>query len=183
MCYVPRSGCEHELRWRRPLKETIELNGQELTALLDSGSNQTLVHRDYVSPQIICNTETVPICCVHGDEKPYPTADVYVKVLGQTYLLNVGVPDTLESPVVLGNDLPVFFDLLGSIKTCNQVPTRARAKSSVQHGGEMDCTLRSLPFSDAKVETGPDKSRKSRRQGRQDIFLQTVVSPTGLLTP
>ncbi|CAL8247854.1 unnamed protein product [Merluccius merluccius] len=25
----------------------------------------------------------VPICCVHGDEKPYPTADIYLEIEGQ----------------------------------------------------------------------------------------------------
>lgn len=37
----------------------------------------------------------------HGDEKYYPTAEVYLKVQGQSYLLNVGLADSLPFPVVL----------------------------------------------------------------------------------
>ncbi len=105
MCYVPRRKCEPELRWRQPLKGTsVEINGQDLRALIDTGSNQTRVHRQHVPPQAICTIETVPICFVHGDEKPYPTADVYVKVQGQTYLLNVGLTDNSPFPVVLRHE-------------------------------------------------------------------------------
>lgn len=63
-----------------------KVNGITLRALLDSGSDQTLVHRKLVPPHIISNRDTMPICCIHGDEKPYPTADVYIKIDGQIYL-------------------------------------------------------------------------------------------------
>lgn len=76
----------------------------------------------------ICTLETIPICCVHGDEKPYPTADIYIEVQDQAYLLNVGVADTLPFPVVLGHDLPVLFDLLNPGRSCNVAVTRAQAK-------------------------------------------------------
>ncbi|XP_051793889.1 uncharacterized protein LOC110946664 [Acanthochromis polyacanthus] len=175
MCYVPRENCETELKWRQPLKETlVEINGQDLRALIDTGSNQTLVHRQYVSPQAICSTETVPIRCVHGDEKPYPTADVYVKVQGQTYLLNVGVTNNLPFPVVLGHDLPVLLDLIHPSQMCNVALTRAQAKTARAHSGETDCTLSSLPFYDAEVEAEPGKPRKSRRQRRQEKFQHTA---------
>jgi len=174
VCYAPRKKCEPGPQVRQALKETlVEINGRNLRALIDTGSNQTLVHRRYIPPQAVCTIETVPICCVHGDEKPYPTADVYVKVQGQTYLLNVGVTDNLPFPVVLGHDLPVLLDLIQPSSICSMALTRAQARASTSHSGETDCTLCSLPFYDAEVEAEPGKSRKSRRQRRQEKFYHT----------
>lgn len=72
--------------------------------------------------------DSIPICCVHGDEKSYSTADLYVKVDGNTYLLNVGAVDNLPFPAVLGRGLPVLFDLLESDQSrkSNVVVTRAQ---------------------------------------------------------
>lgn len=39
---------------------------------------------------------------------------MFIKVNGQTYLLNIGVVDNLPYAAVLGRDLPVLFDLLES---------------------------------------------------------------------
>ena len=113
MSFVPRPHIEHVRKDDQSIKMTlIEVNGRIIKALLDSGSSQTLVHRKFVPPNIISTRDTIPICCVHGDEKSYSTADMYIKVEGQTYLLNIGVVDNLPYPVVLGRDLPVLFDLL-----------------------------------------------------------------------
>lgn len=65
---------------------------------------------------------------MYGDEKPYPTADIYIEVQRQPYLLNVGVADKLSFSVVLGSDLPVLFDLLHQSQSCNVAVTRAQAK-------------------------------------------------------
>ncbi len=140
-------------------------------ALIDTGSTQTLVQCRYVSPHSICSTETIPICCAHGDERHYPTADVYIKVQGQTYLLNVGVIDNLPFPVILGDDLPVLIDLLQP-KSCNVALTRAQAKKS----GEREPTLSALPFYNAGIDLEPAKERKSRRQRRLEKFQHTAVS-------
>lgn len=81
---------------------SVEINGDTLKALIDTGSTQTHVHRQFVPLNSINMTETIPVCCVHGDEKPYPTADLYIKVQGQVYFLNIGVADNLPFPVILG---------------------------------------------------------------------------------
>lgn len=52
------------------------------------------------------------IRCVHGDEKPYPTAEIYVIVGGQTYLLTVTLVPTLPYPAVLGHDVPTLVTLI-----------------------------------------------------------------------
>ena len=91
---------------------------------------------------------------MHGDKKPYPTADMYIEVQGQPYLLNIGVVDNLSFPVVLGRDLLVLFDLLHQPQSCNLAVTRAQAKL----GDEPSVTLRALPFYDADLDVQPGKS-------------------------
>ncbi|XP_054907856.1 uncharacterized protein LOC129373795 [Poeciliopsis prolifica] len=154
MCFVPREN--HVLnRQNQPLMETtVGIEGQKVKALIDTGSTQTLVHRRYVPPHIICTSETIPICCVHGDEKQYPTADIYMRVQGHVYLLKVGVMDALPFPVVLGNDLPILPDLVNGFKMCNVVLTRSQAKTF----GEDESSLRALPFFGAEIEEGQTKN-------------------------
>ncbi|KAL0178548.1 hypothetical protein M9458_027442, partial [Cirrhinus mrigala] len=144
------------------LMTTVEVNGRELAALIDTGSDQTLVHLKYIPPALLSFTEKA-VCCVHGDEKLLPTAEVFVKVRGQTFLLEVGVAEHVPFPVVLGHDLPVLWDLLQLVPTCNMVVTRAKASK----GEEREQFLGTLPFYNVDVEVcGSAKPRKSRRQKR-----------------
>ncbi|XP_057693505.1 uncharacterized protein LOC130916648 [Corythoichthys intestinalis] len=173
MGFVPREetqqvGAKHNLQER-----FVELNGRTLKALIDTGSTQTLVRRKYVPPYSICTSETVPICCVHVDEKEYPTTDVYLTVNGQTYLLNVGVADNLPFPVILWGDLPVLIDLLPHPQ-CNVVVTRAQSKQSE----EIVSDLRALPFYNVEFSTERAKEHKSKRQKRREKFRGTAVTHT-----
>lgn len=176
MCCVLQTQEEPELKKVQFIKmKNIEVNGIMLKALLDSGSDQTLVHRKFVPPTIISSEDTIPICCVHGDEKRYSTADMYIKVDRQTYLLNIGVIDSLPFPAVLGRDLPVLFDLLESDQSrkCNVVVTRAQATKSSDYSE----TLCALPFYNEELETAPGKSRETHRQRWQEKFQHAVVKP------
>ncbi|XP_037831815.1 uncharacterized protein LOC119617061 isoform X2 [Kryptolebias marmoratus] len=169
MCFVPRQSVDSKVAFG--LRTTsIEVEGKQLKALIDSGSTQTLVHRDFV-PVNKVNVETIPVRCIHGDELSYPTADLYIKVQGQLYLLNIGVAENLPFPAVLGQDLPVLCDLLNSDNMCNIALTRSQAKK----GEEYQQPLCALPFYDADLETILGKSRKSRKQRRQEKFQHTVV--------
>ncbi|XP_038147858.1 uncharacterized protein LOC119787881 [Cyprinodon tularosa] len=169
MCFVPRKSVDSKVPFG--LRTTsIEVEGKQLKALIDSGSTQTLVHRDFV-PANKVNVETIPVRCVHGHELLYPTAELYIKVQGQLYLLNIGVAENLPFPVVLGQDLPVLCDLLNFNNMCNAALTRSQASKRE----EFLQPLCALPFYDADLETTPGKSRKSRRQRRQEKFQHSVV--------
>uniref|UniRef100_A0A8C6KQE2 Gypsy retrotransposon integrase-like protein 1 n=1 Tax=Nothobranchius furzeri TaxID=105023 RepID=A0A8C6KQE2_NOTFU len=172
MCFVPRGNHAPNPMNQLLVETTVEIDGQKVKALIDTGSTQSLVQRRYVSPAHICTSETIPICCVHGDEKWYPTADVYMKVQGHVYLLNVGVMDRLPFPVVLGNDLPVLTDLINDPKMCNVAITLSQLKTP----REDDPSLRALPFFGAEIEAGPTREQKSRRQRKRDKFKHTTVS-------
>lgn len=91
---------------------------------------------------------------MYGDEKPYPTADIYIEVQRQPYLLNVGVADKLSFPVVLGSDLPVLFDLLHQSQSCNVAVTRAQAKLV----NEPSLSLSTLPFYDSHLDVQPGRT-------------------------
>ncbi len=142
----------------------VEINGEKLTALIDTGSDQTLVGRKFISPSLISTVNKLPICCVHGDERLLPTANVYVKIEDQTYLVEVGVTDNLSFPVILGRDIPVLLELLHPTQQCHMVVTRAKANQSEETGH----TLSTLPFFNVEIEAGVPKRRKTRREKRQE---------------
>ncbi|XP_026010619.1 uncharacterized protein LOC113013700 [Astatotilapia calliptera] len=178
MCFAPRSNADPEQESDKSIKMSqIEVNGVLLNALLDSGSSRSLIHSDFAPPNIVRTSDTISICFVHGDEKRYPTADIYIKVQDQMYLLNVGVVNSLPYSVVLGRDLPVLFDLLESEQTeeCNVAVTRAQAKQVSTHSE----ILSALPFFNEEFETTVVKPRKTRRQRRQEKFK---FSPVDTLT-
>lgn len=66
---------------------TVTVNGKELKALIDTGSDQTPVNRKFVAPSLGRSFNKLPICCILGEEKIVLTADLYIGVEGQTYLL------------------------------------------------------------------------------------------------
>ncbi|XP_039904754.1 uncharacterized protein LOC120744423 [Simochromis diagramma] len=168
MCFAPRSNADPEQGSDKSIKMSqIEVNGVLLNALLDSGSSRSLIHSDFAPPNIVRTSDTISICCVHGDEKRYPTADIYIKVQDQMYLLNVGVVNSLPYSAVLGRDLPVLFDLLESEQTeeCNVAVTRAQAKQVSTHSE----TLSALPFFNEEFETTVVKPRRpADKEGRRN---------------
>lgn len=102
-----------------------------MQALIDTGSTQTLVLKSLV-PREDWNEQEVRICCVHGDVKPYPTADVFLTVEGQTFLLSVALAPQLPPPVVLEHDLPILYDLVSESKACNVVTWFQAAREGFQ---------------------------------------------------
>lgn len=175
MCFVPRKTltCQ-EGKAQNTKVIPIKVNGRKVKALLDAGSTQTLVHRKYVPGNLICTRDTIPVCCVHGDEKLYPSADLYIEIQGQSYLISVGVAENLPFPVVLGDDLSILYDLIKPTKTCNVV-TRAQSKLTCDDS----LALSALPFFDAELEAKPGKSKKPRSQKRQEKFRNTIVKVSG----
>lgn len=114
-------------------------NGRREIALLDSACFQTVVLSSLV-PRETWSEDKSRISCIHGDEHVYPTAEVYLTVGGQTFLLTVALGPTLPYTVILGNDVPTLYDLMTQpickpdgpnpvslpVKPCN-VTTRAQS--------------------------------------------------------
>lgn len=76
--------------------------------------------------------DTVPAICVHGHKEQAPTAEVFIEVKNQVYLMKVGVASELPYPVLLGTDLPTLYDLIQDIrqKLCGVV-TRSKARANI----------------------------------------------------
>ena len=142
----------------------VGIRGKRVQATIDTGSNQTLVKAHLIPKSAIMHEHTVITRCIHGHNKTYPTADIYLEIEGQEYLVTVGVLEDLPYPVVLGKDMPGLVQLLNLEKACHMVVTRAQAPR--------DSTWDDLPFSH------PTKQVKTRSQRRRDRFQGTPLHET-----
>ncbi|KAL6469081.1 hypothetical protein MHYP_G00226050 [Metynnis hypsauchen] len=141
----------------------VLINGQQENALVDTGSTQTLV-RESLVPREDWKEARVRVNCVHGDERSYPTAEVYLTVDRQTFLMTVGVAAKLPYPVVLGQDLPVIIDLLPKTQQC-MIMTKAQSAREA---------LAELPFKDSE-EVNFSKPTKPKAQKRREKFLRSAL--------
>lgn len=91
------------------------VNGQREEALLDTGNFQSVVLSSLV-PRELWNDSRAKINCVHGDEKEYAMAELYVTVGGQTFFLPVALAPRLPYAVILGLDVPTLLDLVHKVK-------------------------------------------------------------------
>lgn len=89
----------------------VEVEGQVVTALVDSGCGQTLVRADLVSPREP-RGPPVFVQCVHGRVEPYPTAWVHLKDEGSEGRAYVALVPGLIYPVLLGRDWSGFGQAL-----------------------------------------------------------------------
>ncbi|KAL7854953.1 hypothetical protein SRHO_G00171430 [Serrasalmus rhombeus] len=163
LCTVPRP--EPKVVDEQVMGPTIAvlINGQQENALVDTGSTQTLV-RESLVPREDWKEDRVQVSCVHGDERSYPTAEIYLTVDGQTFLMTVAVVAQLPYPVVLGQDLPVIIDLLPKTQQC-MIMTRAQSAREA---------LAELPFKDS-VEVNFSKPTKPKAQRRREKFLRSTL--------
>ena len=129
---------EHEGVRRRGCVEGQEVQG----ILLDTGCTRTMVHADLVPPEKFLEGDTVTIKCAHGDTVLYPLANVDMEVDGQRVTVEAAVSGRLPVPVLLGKDVPIFDQLLGSMEASPEsegrtdealvVVTRAQARRNLE---------------------------------------------------
>lgn len=89
-CYAPRPEVRSREATTLHRYKTVTINGQQVTALLDSGSFMSLVKRNLVPVGTVDYKRQENILCVHGDERLYPKADVTAVINEQSYLITVG---------------------------------------------------------------------------------------------
>ncbi|KAI3377106.1 hypothetical protein L3Q82_000303 [Scortum barcoo] len=127
---------------------------------------------------------------------------VYLEVAGQTYLVPVGVIDGLAHQVILGQDIPILQELVQSCRPVNIV-TRSQMRTQRREAGELSRSqtgpdenlqgpeiqgsteqdpnvLSELPVFDEDLLDRAVKTRKSRRQKRQEKMAGTVRIGSGL---
>lgn len=152
----------------------VVIDDKPCIALLDSGSDRTLVRQDSLPKDVIFCGGTVDIVCIHGDRVRYPIAEVTVQVEGQSFALLVGVLEQLPYQIVLGLDLPILSELIAKQSTeaksdfndCLMAVTRSHSqhKATSQRTGWEE-----LPFANADMlNANNGKVKKSKRQKRQE---------------
>ncbi len=178
-CYVPREGdSDFDSVGESQNVYDVIVNGQELKALLDTGSSLSLLKLCFVNNVNYVNTTSVQ--CIHGDIKQYPRAEVMVEVQEQMYLLNVAIVDNLPADIILGRDLPVLYELLQptikdsehSVTTTTvdlscPALTRAQARAGLQPLPDLDSSL---------LQGGTKGPKKPRCQRRLEKYLGTPAS-------
>lgn len=108
-CYTPRAEVASDGGGQQRFKD-VTINGESVTALVDSGSFLTLVQRELVPTGVVDYSRQEDSLCVYEDRHSYPTAEMTVVVVEQPYLLTVGVVERL--PVaILGWDIPLLLDM------------------------------------------------------------------------
>uniref|UniRef100_A0A803KFP0 Gypsy retrotransposon integrase-like protein 1 n=1 Tax=Xenopus tropicalis TaxID=8364 RepID=A0A803KFP0_XENTR len=90
----------------------VGIKGQQVSALLDSGSLVTLVCASLVDTTDSLNSR-VGVMCIHRDTKEYPTAVVMIETPCGNVKYQVGVVKNLMHAVILGRDFPLFWQLWG----------------------------------------------------------------------
>ena len=90
---------------RRQTHIPVRVGGVDTQALLDSGSAVTLVSPDLAGEPA---GTTIPVTCVHGDLKYYPTTQITVQTPRGDAIVEAGVVPNLPVPLLIGSDCLLF---------------------------------------------------------------------------
>ncbi|KAL6476008.1 hypothetical protein MHYP_G00145070 [Metynnis hypsauchen] len=85
----------------------LRLDGRSVRAFMDSGSTITLL-RPAEFPWLKPSGETLPVSCVHGEVRRFPTALIRLEEGGRQWPLTVGLVPDLPVPLLVGRDFPGF---------------------------------------------------------------------------
>lgn len=178
LCYVPHPIQSSLLKCNSQPVISVLLNGKPVLALVDTGCTYTLVQSKFVPRQDWNDSETVTVCCVHGHNTPLPTAEVYIEVLSQSYLMKVGIAETLPYPILLGTDMPVLPELVQHTAWCGVV-TRAQAKQITQTTLDLEPhdALQTLPFTTADIDCESGPTTDDRLQQRREWVEELLDTP------
>ena len=83
----------------------VRVEGVDTHALLDSGSAITLVRADLVAT---VEGDSIPVTCVHGDVRQYPTTSLHVQTPKGETTVQAGVIPNLPVPLLIGTDCVLF---------------------------------------------------------------------------
>lgn len=91
---------------------TVKVQGGIHQALLDSGSNQTLINQSLVQPEALVDASRARIWCIYGDLHDYPlvTLEMYYQV--KQHNVKTVVSSRLTCPLLLGADWPGYITLV-----------------------------------------------------------------------
>jgi len=84
----------------------VKVDGRDTQALVDSGSVVSLVQPNLLEPS--GSGKVVPVSCVHGDIKEYPTSIIQLTPVKGNRQLKVEVVPPLPVPVLVGRYCPLY---------------------------------------------------------------------------
>ena len=128
----------------------VKINKQDVEALLDSGSNYTLVHKPLMEGTDWHQEGTRPVACVHGDTRQYPTCTVKLITTQGQCEVKAGVLDSLPVSLLIGRDCPLFLKLWREIQ-------ERRSKQAGQPRGEikLKCRPKKVPGTRLTLASSP----------------------------
>ena len=158
----------------RAPKLPVRIGDQDAEALLDSGSAVTLLRPGLATGP---RGAPIPVSCVHGDSRNYPTTHIKVQTTRGTFEVLAGVVDNLPVPVLIGRDCPIFWRLWGHRMTDNRRSRtnhrpRSTRKSEVVHA----CAAPSSPTGSSGGETEEETLTAAEAPGREDPQLTEASS-------
>lgn len=121
------------------------------------------------------------ISCVHGDHKTHPVAVVYLEVAEQTFVIPVGVVDSLSYPAILRRNVPILQELVQACKLVNVFTRSQKQAQMLLEEGNRGVQNEEVPQSSKQLilggegqSVGEDEARKSRRQKRLEKMAGTI---------
>ncbi|KAF1388735.1 hypothetical protein PFLUV_G00065720 [Perca fluviatilis] len=146
----------------------VRANGKDTTALVDSGSMATLIRPEFAqSPPL---TDTVPITCIHGETKYYPTTLLHQQTAKGQSTGPVGIVPNLPVPVLIGRDCPMFRPLWASMS--GDVEKRGNQKRGSRKGGtdsrKVKARMCGFQEVDPQVSTGAPSEGESGEASQEE---------------
>ena len=161
----PGRPCLHSGSGRsRQTHIPVRVGGVDTQALLDSGSAVTLVRPDLAGELM---DTTVPVTCVHGDLKFYPTTQINVQTPRGDAIVEAGVVPNLPVPLLVGTDC-LLFDRYWPPNphplARNQGVRRGRRRPA--YAPRLACPARGLPSDEPRTDASSDGPGTPEEEGQ-----------------
>uniref|UniRef100_A0A8C7F2V4 Gypsy retrotransposon integrase-like protein 1 n=1 Tax=Oncorhynchus kisutch TaxID=8019 RepID=A0A8C7F2V4_ONCKI len=88
----------------------VRVEGQDVVAILDSGSMVTLVEERMVTSATLL-PDKVAVSCIHGDTHYYPTVNLPILTPKGRCTVRAGKVPQLKVPLLIGRDCPLYKEL------------------------------------------------------------------------
>nr|XP_040058772.1 uncharacterized protein LOC120834693 isoform X2 [Gasterosteus aculeatus aculeatus] len=153
----------------RAPKLPVRIGTQDAEALLDSGSAVTLLRPGLTSGP---RGPPIPVSCVHGDSREYPTTHIKVQTTRGTFEVVAGLVENLPVPVLIGRDCPIFWRLwacrtAGHRRNCPTKKPGRDQKVKVAHA----CAAPSSPTTSSAEGTEEEAPAPAEAPTRRDPRL------------
>ena len=100
-----------------PYHYTMKVDGHPVTALIDTGCQQSVVQPQAIPGGVREHMGVVNVQCIHGDHKLYPTTNVRLQYDEDPSVeMTVGLIPKLPKPLIIGSDYPSIKELIKKIK-------------------------------------------------------------------